>query len=155
VAVRGTHDRVHDDSNFVVQLDQVRGSLDDFDLMVVPGGKGVDLLSGDKSFFDWMRGWGDKKPVASVCSGSLLLGELGWLAGLPATTHPSRFDLLRPYCSEVVTDRRVVDAGRVVTAGGVTCGVELGLHLVRRFWGTDAAMRIARRMVAPYGLQPV
>ena len=151
----GTHDRVQDDSGFPVQIDSVRPNLEDFDLLVVPGGKGVDFLAGDERFFSWLRSWGDTKPVASVCSGSLLLGEAGWLDRLPATTHPSRFDQLRPYCGDVVTDKRVVDAGRIVTAGGVSCGIDLGLHLVNRYWGTDAVSRIARRMVVPWDQSPM
>ena len=145
----GTHDRVLDDSAFPIQLDAVLPNLDDYDLLVVPGGKGTDYLAGDQRFFNWLRTWGETRPIASVCSGSLLRGEAGWLAGLPATTHPSRYELLRPYCSDVVINQRVVDAGRVITAGGVTCGIDLGIHLVNRFWGTDASTRIARRMQVP------
>lgn len=144
----GTQAQVSDDSGFPVHVETVRGSLDDCDLLVVPGGIGVDLLAGDQEFFGWLRTWGATQPIASVCSGALLLGEAGWLSGLPATTHPSRYDQLAGYAADVVKDKRVVDAGRVITAGGVTCGVDLGLHLVRRFWGTDAATRISRRMCA-------
>ena len=86
---------------------------------------------------------------ASVCTGALLLGAAGFLAGKSATTHPSALRELEPYCGEVRTDR-VVDAGGVVTAGGVTAGIDLGLHLVRRLAGTEACRRIARQMDYPH-----
>ena len=78
--------------------------------------------------------------------GSLLLGDAGLLRGRRATTHHGREDQLRPLCAEVVTDQRVVDTGNVVTAAGVTSGIDLGLHLVGRFWGQAARDRIAAQM---------
>jgi transcriptional regulator GlxA family with amidase domain len=55
-------------------------------------------------------------------------------------------ELLRPLCREVVTNRRVVDEGRVVTAGGVSSSLDLGLYLVEKYWGADARVRIANQM---------
>ena len=55
-------------------------------------------------------------------------------------------DLLRPYCREVVTSRRVVDEGRIVTSGGVSSSLDLGLCLVEKYWGADARVRIANQM---------
>ena len=52
----------------------------------------------------------------------------------------------RPHCREVVTNRRVVDEGRVVTAGGVSSSLDLGLYLVEKYWGADARVRIAHQM---------
>jgi len=140
---------VRDDVGTPVPVDQVAAPLDDFDLLVVPGGFGVDRHRRGGLVLDYLRTWGDQRPIASVCSGSLLLGECGWLHGLPATSHHRRLDALAPLCGQVIADRRVVDAGRVVTAGGVTSGIDLGLHLVGRYWGDDAAARIARQMEWP------
>ena len=53
---------------------------------------------------------------------------------------------MRPLCREVVTNRRVVDEGGIVTAGGVSSALDLGLYLVEEFWGTDARVAIARQM---------
>src|SRR5262249_13601961 len=94
----------------------------------------------------YLHGWGRERPLASVCTGSLLLGRAGHLAGLAATTHHAARELLRPFCREVVTERRVVDEGRVITAARVTCGLDLGLYLVERFWGADARAKIASQM---------
>lgn len=134
-----------DDCGLPVYSEALRGPLDADDLLVVPGGFGADALRGDAEVVAWLRTWGEARPIASVCSGALLLGEAGHLRGLPATTHASRREQLRPLCGEVREDR-VVDAGRVVTSGGVTAGIDLGLHLVGRFWGAEARGRIARQM---------
>src|SRR5207249_9613038 len=89
---------------------------------------------------------GEERPLASVCTGALLLGRAVYLRGLRATTHHRAYDLLRPFCREVITDARVVDEGRVVTAGGVASSLDLGLYLVEKFWGAEARQKIAAQM---------
>jgi transcriptional regulator GlxA family with amidase domain len=78
---------------------------------------------------------------ASVCSGSLLMGAAGLLEGRPATAHHSVFDKLVEY-GAVLTRARVVDDGDIVTAGGITSGLELGLHLVDRVLGASVALQV-------------
>jgi len=68
---------------------------------------------------------------------------------LTATTHPSAFEELKPYCATVV-DRRVVDEGHVVTGRGVTSSIDLGLYLVERLAGRDVRDRIKRQIDYPY-----
>jgi transcriptional regulator GlxA family with amidase domain len=144
---------IADESGLHVRMDAMYAPLDDFDLLVVPGGNGTRPLMHEPHVLDYLRGWGHERPIASVCTGSLLLGASGHLEGLPATTHFASFEELRPYVTEV-RDERVVDAGRVITAGGVCAGLDLGLHLVERFWGEAARAGIARQMnyVAPASL---
>ena len=120
-----------------------------FDLLVVPGGLGTRVLLDDARCIDYLRGWGDTRPIASVCTGALLLGKAGHLEGRRATTHHASLHLLRPFCREIVTDARVVDEGRVVTAAGVSATLDLGLHLVEKFWGVEARRRIAAQMEYP------
>jgi transcriptional regulator GlxA family with amidase domain len=76
--------------------------------------------------------------VASVCTGALLLAAAGLLDGRPATTHHRSLDDLRASGARVVRER-VVDDGDVVTAGGVTSGLDLALHLVERLFGGELA----------------
>ena len=146
LTIIGTEASIADESGLRIVPDQVYGDLAPLDLLVVPGGLGTRPLLGDARCIDYVRSWGDRRPIASVCTGALLLGKAGHLAGLRATTHHGSFDLLRPFCREVVTDTRVVDEGRVVTAAGVTSALDLGLHLVGRFWGDEARSRIAAQM---------
>jgi cyclohexyl-isocyanide hydratase len=141
----GTVGQFRDESGFSVVADAVYEALDDCDLLVVPGGLGTRSLRSDERLVAYLRSWGATRPIASVCTGSLLIGAAGHLEGLRATTHHTAFELLRPYCREVVAER-VVDEGRVVTAGGVTSALDLGLHLVGKFWGEQARERIASLM---------
>jgi cyclohexyl-isocyanide hydratase len=142
----GTEVQVEDDSGLVVRADGVYENLSGFDLLYVPGGFGTRTLMDDRRCVDYLKSWGTERPVASVCTGALLLGKAGHLTGLRATTHHDAFELLRPLCGEVVTDRRIVDEGRVVTAGGVASALDLGLYLVEKFWGEAARERIAAQM---------
>jgi transcriptional regulator GlxA family with amidase domain len=80
--------------------------------------------------------------LASVCTGGMLLARAGVLDGRPAVTHGGALDDLRATAAEVV-DARVVDDGDVVTAGGITSGLDLALHLVERFAGAETAAEVA------------
>lgn len=88
-----------------------------------------------------------------VCTGSLLLGAAGWLRDKPATTHPGAIDDLANYCRDVRSER-VVDAGDIITSGGVTAAIDLGLHLVSRFAGEAARLRVAWQMEYLNGITP-
>ena len=140
---------VHDGRGLRFTPNQVGASLENYDLLVVPGGHGTDTLQNDEAFLEWFR---TSEPVglkASVCTGAVLLGAAGFLAGRTATTHPNATDELRPYCAQVVDDR-VVDDGPIVTARGVSAGIDLGLHIVRRLAGPSVKAQIAEQMDYPY-----
>jgi transcriptional regulator GlxA family with amidase domain len=77
--------------------------------------------------------------VASVCTGAMLVATAGILDGRPAITHHGAIDDLAAAGARVVR-ARVVDDGDVVTAGGVTSGLDLALHLVERHFGAEAAL---------------
>jgi transcriptional regulator GlxA family with amidase domain len=83
--------------------------------------------------------------VASVCTGGMLLARAGITDGRPAVTHHEALEDLRESGAEVV-EARVVDDGDVVTAGGVTSGIDLALHLVEREFGTDVVDPVAAEM---------
>ena len=146
-------EQVADDKGLRVHADSVGEPLTGYDLLVVPGGMGTRKLQHDGAFIGWLKS-AEAAPVkASVCTGALLLGAAGYLRGKRATTHPNALEDLKPYCASVVTDR-VVDEGNILTAGGVTSGIDLGLHLVERFAGADARVRVARQMDYPYQPSP-
>ncbi|ACV49074.1 MULTISPECIES: DJ-1/PfpI family protein [Halomicrobium] len=79
--------------------------------------------------------------VAAVCTGAMVLARAGLLDGRPAVTHASALSDLAATDATVV-DARVVDDGDVLTAGGVTAGIDLALWLVEREWGTGVAERV-------------
>lgn len=77
--------------------------------------------------------------IAAICTGGILLGAGGLLAGRPAVTHRAGLDALTEFGADVRADARVVDDGEIVTSGGVTAGIDLALHLVARFVSTEEA----------------
>ncbi len=106
--------------------DLVGEPLTGYDLVFVPGGFGTRALMDDADFIAWIRTAAEAPLLASVCTGSLLLGAAGLLKDVRATTHPSAYEDLRPFCREVVQER-IVDEGRIITGRGVTSSIDLGL----------------------------
>jgi transcriptional regulator GlxA family with amidase domain len=129
------------------------GTFDGADLVVVPGG-----------------GWNDRAPegawaqsqrgdlgaalrahregggrLASVCTGGMILASAGLLNGLEATTHHGAIDQLAEHGATAV-EARVVDAGEIVTCGGVTSGIDMALWIVEREFGEQLAAGVAREM---------
>lgn len=131
----------------------VRPPLDGYDLIAVAGGIPSRALSSDPAALAWLRTFPENRIAASVCTGALLLGAAGRLSGKRATTHASALGALEAYGATPVSER-VVDEGTLVTAGGVTSGIDLGLHLVARLEGPDVARAIAKQMAVrggPFG----
>lgn len=90
----------------------------------------------------------DCELVASVCTGAFLLAAAGLLDGQPATTHREDQDDLRTAFPrvQVLSDRRWVDNGRIVTSGGISAGMDMSLHLVERLAGRELAVFTAHQM---------
>ncbi len=118
-------------------------------ILVVPGGRGARKIfaNGNDAVESFIKDAAadESNVVASVCTGALVLARAGLLEGKRATTHKSAYELLRPHVREVVAER-VVEDGTIVTAAGVTAGLDLGLHLAERFYGKTAADGIASQM---------
>jgi cyclohexyl-isocyanide hydratase len=147
-------EEVSDERGLRLLADRVGGSLEGYDLLYVPGGMGTRKLQHDRGFVTWLQTASGAKLKVSVCTGSLLLGAAGYLEGLTATTHPAALKELEPYCARVVRSR-IVDHGPVVTGGGVSTSIDLGLHMVERLAGAEAREKIARQMDYPYAPQGV
>lgn len=138
---------VRDPTGLSFRASRVGESLGAYDLLVVPGGHGTRELASDERFVGWLRTAATCPLKASVCTGSLLLGAAGFLQGRTATTHPSALGELKQYCA--VSSARVVDEGDLVTAGGVTAAIDLGLHLCGRLAGAEAREKIRLQMDYP------
>jgi putative intracellular protease/amidase len=121
------------------------------DVIVVPGGVGSRHESGE-ALLDWIRSVHETtRWTTSVCTGSLLLGKAGILDGLKATSHWMYLDLLREYGAEPTLER-VVEQGRVVTAAGVSSGIDMALRLIQLEVGDDVAQAI--QLSVEYDPQP-
>jgi transcriptional regulator GlxA family with amidase domain len=102
----------------------------------------VKPLLGDEALLAWLRDvHAGSEYTASVCTGALLLGAAGILRGLRATTHWRSHELLLAYGAEPVHER-VVEAGKVMTAAGVSAGIDLALALASRLAGERVAKAI-------------
>src|SRR3954452_24738108 len=113
------------------------------DLICVPGGSdGVVKAIGDRETIEFVRRQGDvAKYVTSVCTGAFILGVAGLLKGRRATTHWAFADLL-PLVGATHERARVVKDGNVITAGGVTSGIDFGLSVVAELAGETTARTI-------------
>jgi transcriptional regulator GlxA family with amidase domain len=128
-------------------------------LVVVPGGGWLDRGAGVRDQCDGplpatVAGLHDAGAViASVCTGAMLLARAGLLTGRPAVTNRQALDDLAAAGADVRAEARVVDDGRVVTAGGPAAGIDLAVRLVTRFAGEDAgraaAARLEHQLVGP------
>jgi transcriptional regulator GlxA family with amidase domain len=117
------------------------------DVLVYPGGRGTRRDLEDEVVLDWIRGLAaGETVVASVCTGSLVLAAAGLLDGKPATTHWGSLEVLPTlgHDIEVRPDDRFVDNGSVLTAAGVSAGIDMALHLVARLHSTERAREVRR-----------
>lgn len=114
----------------------------DPDVFVVPGGFGTRALLRHEPLLDWIRGAHEgSEYTTSVCTGTLLLAAAGLLDGLPATTHWLARDLLAELGAKPVPER-VVEQGKVLTAAGVSAGIDMALRLIQIKYGDEAAQAV-------------
>jgi len=116
------------------------------DIVVLPGG---NVPADDHELQDWVRSCAPgAELIMSVCNGALLLGRTGLLDGFDATTHHGSLDALADVApkTRVLTNRRFVDNGRVMTCAGVSAGIDGALHVVERLLGDEAARGTAHYM---------
>jgi transcriptional regulator GlxA family with amidase domain len=132
-------------AGFTVQPNYSFLDAPDMDAFLIPGGFGTRQEMHNGRLHSYVRSLPEKTLLVSVCTGSWVYGVMGLLDGLAATNRkePDRLEAsgagkvpidrlaeLAPRCR--VSRARVVDAGRIVTAGGITSGMEMGFHLLRR-----------------------
>jgi transcriptional regulator GlxA family with amidase domain len=119
----------------------------DVDVLLVPGGRGTRALLGDvaiRSRLQVLKEGGTL--LTSVCTGSLVYADAGLLDGRPAATYWAAFDelLALGHDIEPKRDERFVDDGDVITAAGVSAGIDMALHLVGRLGSPDEARQVRR-----------
>ena len=130
-----------------VRADRTWSDCGHIDVLVYPGGQGTRPQLGDEAIRARLRGLADGGALmTSVCTGSLVYADVGLLDGRPATTHWASLDDLAKLGQdiEVLPDERYVDSGQVITASGVSAGIDMALHLVRRLAGEERAREVRR-----------
>ena len=144
---------VRTDNGFLgLTVDCTFDELSNPDVLLIPGGIGTRALVHDDVILDWIRNaHATSQFTTSVCTGSLLLAAAGLLKGRKATTHFSARPLLLKY-GATPTEDRVVQEGKIITAAGVSSGIDMALRLAEQV--TDATTAKALQLMIEYDPQP-
>jgi transcriptional regulator GlxA family with amidase domain len=128
----------------VVQADHSYADAPAYEVLVYPGGQGTRAQLHDQAQLDWVRR--QRADVPLVCTGSLVFAAAGLLKGRPATSHWRSLDLLAELDAsiDVRAGERFVDDGDIITSAGVSAGIDMALHLVKRVAGTQRAREVRR-----------
>jgi putative intracellular protease/amidase len=122
--------------------DEALSAIPHPEIVLVPGGFGTRALMTEPRLLDWLRTAHETSQwTTSVCTGSLLLAAAGILRGLEATTHWASLERLEEFGARPV-QRRVVEQGKVITAAGVSAGIDMALTLAARVAGDEVAQAI-------------
>jgi len=122
------------------------------DLLLIPGGPGDAAVRANSALTSEIRRLHESTTfTTSVCTGSLILGAAGLLSGLRATTHWTQLETLREYGAEP-TGERVVEQGKIITAAGVSAGIDMALRIAQQIVGDDFAQ--ALQLGIEYDPQP-
>ncbi|WP_221029572.1 DJ-1/PfpI family protein [Actomonas aquatica] len=134
--------------------DHTLESVPPTDVLIIPGGAGTRQLLHQESTIEWIRHRArhHTEIILSVCTGALLLARANLLDGLTVTTHHSTLDLLTDLAPNATVDpaQRFHDNGKIITAAGISAGIDASLHLVARLHGEDTARRTAIYMEYPW-----
>jgi transcriptional regulator GlxA family with amidase domain len=136
-----------------LRVDRTFADVPTPDVLVVPGGFVTrSLAHPGEPIVEWVRAaHATTSYTTSVCTGALILGAAGLLDGLDATTHWSAYDDLRSFGARP-TERRVVQTGKIVTAAGVSAGIDMALALTAEMMGPEVAQAI--QLAIEYDPQP-
>lgn len=128
---------------------RIAADLGAVDILVVPGGFGTRHELTNPAMLEFIRTTSNAASLTlSVCTGSLLLGAIGLLAGRSATTHRDAMEELRSLnCgADILPEARIVDNGRIVTSAGISAGIDAALYVVARLFGQPSAAEAAHYM---------
>jgi len=123
-----------------VQPDYAIDRSPHIDILVIPGGDGTKAVIKNKALLDWIRDAYDKSAITfSVCSGARIPAILGLLTGMEFATHHAVVEDVTALAPDGIyrKDRRFVDNGRLMTAAGISAGIDLALHIVEKLYGAS------------------
>ncbi|MEM2912451.1 MAG: DJ-1/PfpI family protein [Candidatus Bathyarchaeia archaeon] len=127
-----------------VKPHRVVNNFEGYDLLIVPGGKGVFKIIEDADFLKKIKDFAEDHIICSVCTGAFVLAKAGLLKGKKATTHHEHKEALKMFCE--VADSRVYVNGNIISAGGVSCSLDLGLKIIEVIYGEKIAGMVADRL---------
>ena len=122
--------------------DRALAEVTETDMLLIPGGPKAEVKAGDEATLAWVRAMhASARWTASVCTGSLILATAGVLDGVRATTHWTRLDQLGAL-GAIPVKERVVFSDPIVSAAGVSAGIDMALQLARILFGDDVAQAL-------------
>jgi transcriptional regulator GlxA family with amidase domain len=124
-------------------------NLPDIDVLLVPGGMGTVAQSENPKVINWIAKLAPSlRFIISVCTGVQLLGTAGLIDNATVTTHHMCYDMVQPSCpkSKMCKCRRYVDNGKILTSAGISAGIDVAYHFIRKLYGSDAAVEVGRFM---------
>lgn len=119
------------------------------DILIIPGGEGTKNEIKKKKVMEWVnKTQGSAEIMATVCSGARIPAVLGLLDDLEATTHHSVIEDVKKLAPKVTIDhtKRFIDNGKIMTSGGISAGIDLSLHIVKKLCGEDTAQKTMEYM---------
>lgn len=123
------------------------------DILIIPGGVGSRRVLQNHQVLEWIKKQAEQAElVLSVCSGALILGKVGLLENLGATTHHSCLNLLKEISpnTKIFPEKRYVDNGKIIVAAGISAGIDMSIFVVARLLGENQAKETANYMEYNY-----
>ncbi len=140
--VAKTAGKINTDSGLVLNADYPVSEVSTADILFIPGAGSATTLQQNPEILDWIRSIHSKTTwTTSVCTGSLILGAAGILEGLRATTHWAALDRLKKWGAHPI-EGRIVEAGKIITAAGVSAGIDMALTLAAKISGERVAQSL-------------
>lgn len=122
-------------------------------IIVIPGGSGTMKAAQNQALLQWLKGAHETSEwTTSVCTGVFLLGAIGILQGLEVTTHWGSRDYIQQYCGATYVAQRYVQQGKIITAAGVSAGIDMALFLAEQLSNRQTAQAI--QLACEYDPQP-
>ncbi len=133
---------IHTDSGLFLTADYGIGDVSSADVLLIPGAGNANTLRAQPEMLAWVNAIHQSTTwTTSVCTGSLILGAAGLLNGLKATSHWAALDRLSAWGAEPV-QARIVESGKIITAAGVSAGIDMALMLAAKIAGQAVAERL-------------
>lgn len=137
-------DPVYAANNLCVNAKYSIDNCPELDILIIPGGQGARREINNKTILDWIKSnYPRLELLLTVCTGSAIVGKCGLLNGMTVTTHHAALDLLRKAApdAKVVSGKRYIDNGKIITSGGVSSGIDMSLYVIGKLLGEETVQK--------------
>ncbi|MHA2304825.1 MAG: DJ-1/PfpI family protein [Candidatus Hodarchaeales archaeon] len=152
VEILASEDMVTGANGLMIKPHAIVDTFEGYDLLIIPGGRGVNKLIKNEKLLKNVKDFSKNRMICSVCTGSFVLGAAGILTGKRAVTHHKAREELKEYCN--VADSRVYVDGNVISTGGVSCSLDLGLKILEIVYDEKISEMVANHLEIPLEMRP-